>query len=93
MILRFNSESPAATTDCASEVMSHSCHPTSGRACNVVRVTSVVEHEPATEVHVASSEIAEGHATIAAVKEPLPMMSSLYTRRIAEVGVIASGNL
>ena len=82
---------PSATLDCASDVISHTCHPFVGVTNIVERVTSLEEHVGAVfQVTVSSAK--ESHACALTVKDEVPVTLCLYNPNKALVGVIAAGN-
>ena len=82
---------PSATLDCASDVISHTCHPFVGVTNIVERVTSLEEHVGAVfQVTVSSAKAS--HACALTVKDEVPVTLCLYNPNKALVGVIAAGN-
>ena len=79
------------TLDCASEVISQTCHPLVGTTNIVERVTSLLEQLGA-EFQVTLSSVNVSQAWALTVSEDVPETLFLYNESKALVGVIAVGN-
>ena len=82
---------PLAILDCASEVISHTCHPLVGDTSKVERVISLVE-QLGLLFQVTLSSLNVSQACALTVREDVPVTLCLYRLNNAPVGVIALGN-